>query len=96
MFANQTNELPQATLPHSPPAGSGDRGCHTVALLISHASPFEGLVKIPPQTTFFLQSKSTLGNYFRIHTNNRSCDYSLFAATLVNGLDGIFASRKFP
>lgn len=42
------------------------------------------------------QSASGLGNYSRLHTNNRFCDYSLFAVILVNGLDGIFASGKFP
>ena len=31
-----------------------------------------------------------------LRTNNRSCDYSLFAVILVNGPDGIFASGKFP
>lgn len=32
----------------------------------------------------------------RSRTNNRSYDYSLFAAILVNGPDGIFACGKFP
>lgn len=32
----------------------------------------------------------------RIRTNNRSYDYSLFAAILVNGPDGIFACGKIP